>query len=105
MKLHVNTKIATIIISTMLSIGYTTAQNKPSNLKDRNQEHPRKKPTTEEVFKQMDSNKDNKLSKDEVKGPIKNDFATIDTNNDGYITNKELDIAPKPQNTRPQNNK
>lgn len=53
-------------------------------------------PSTNELFAQMDGNKDGKLSKAEVKGPLANDFAKIDTNNDGFITKAELNKAPKP---------
>ena len=44
----------------------------------------------------MDANEDGKLSKKELKGPIKNDFSKIDTNEDGFITKAELKRAPKP---------
>ena len=33
----------------------------------------------------------------ELKGPIKDDFAKIDTDEDGYITKEELEKAPKPK--------
>ena len=38
----------------------------------------------------MDTNKDGKLSKEEVKGPLKEQFSKIDTNNDDFITEQEL---------------
>ena len=53
-------------------------------------------PSVDELFAQMDSNKDGKLSTAEVKGPLANDFAKIDTNSDGFITKAELAKAPKP---------
>ena len=56
--------------------------------------------SVDEVFKMMDVNKDNKLSKAEVKGPLANDFASIDTNDDGFITKTELSNAPEPENNR-----
>ena len=59
-------------------------------------------PSTDQLFAQMDSNKDSKLSKSEVKGPLANDFAKIDTDSDGFITKAELDKAPKPNGQRPQ---
>tara|TARA_R110002126_G_scaffold57662_8_gene152657 strand:- start:491 stop:772 length:282 start_codon:yes stop_codon:yes gene_type:complete len=54
-------------------------------------------PTFTELLKQMDKNEDGQLSKDEVKGPLKNDFAKIDTDEDGFITKEELEKAPKPK--------
>ena len=59
-------------------------------------------PSTEALFAQMDSNKDGKLSKTEVKGPLANDFSKIDTNSDGFISKEELEKAPKPSGQRPQ---
>jgi hypothetical protein len=49
-----------------------------------------------DLFKKMDANKDDKLSKNEVKGPLSNDFAKIDVNKDGFITRDELEKMPKP---------
>ncbi|MGJ8733221.1 MAG: EF-hand domain-containing protein [Cellulophaga sp.] len=57
----------------------------------------RKRPTIEEIFKQMDANKDGKLSKKEVKGPLLKDFKKIDTNEDGFLTKKEIEKMPKPE--------
>ena len=59
------------------------------------------KPSIDEIFSRMDSNKDGKLSKDEAKGPLENDFSKIDTNKDGFITKEELEKAPKPNDQRP----
>ncbi len=53
-------------------------------------------PSTEELIKMMDSNKDGKLSSKEVSGPLKDDFAKIDTDKDGFLTKAELEKAPKP---------
>lgn len=57
----------------------------------------RAKSSVEELFKQMDANKDNKLSKEEIKGPLKDDFAKVDTDKDGFLTLEELKKAPKPE--------
>lgn len=54
-------------------------------------------PSVDEIFKQMDKDEDGKLSKKEIKGPIKNDFDKIDADEDGYITKEELEKAPKPK--------
>jgi hypothetical protein len=65
----------------------------------------RKRPTIEQLFKEMDANKDNKLSKKEIKGPLKKDFDKIDLNKDGFITKEELKKAPKPERPRPDDKK
>ena len=54
-------------------------------------------PTYEQLIKEMDKNEDGKLSRDEVKGPLKDDFKTIDTDEDGFISEKEFEKAPKPK--------
>ena len=38
----------------------------------------------------MDTNKDKKLSKSEVKGRLKENFDQRDTNSDGFITEEEM---------------
>ena len=60
-------------------------------------EEGKKPPTIEELMKQMDADKDGKLSKKEVKGPLKDDFTKIDLDKDGFITGEELKKAPKPE--------
>ena len=51
----------------------------------------------EQMFAEMDANKDSKLDKTEVKGPMAENFSTVDSNSDGFITLEELKNAPKPQ--------
>ena len=51
----------------------------------------------------MDANNDGKLSKTEVKGPLKEDFSKIDTNNDGFISKEEIEQISNPRGQRPQN--
>ena len=65
----------------------------------------RKRPTIEQLFKEMDANKDNKLSQKETKGPLQKDFDKIDLNKDGFITKEELKKAPKPERPRPDDKK
>ena len=55
-------------------------------------------PTFTELLEKMDKNEDGKLSKDEVKGPLKK----VDTDEDGFISKEELEKAPKPKG-RPKN--
>jgi Ca2+-binding EF-hand superfamily protein len=63
-----------------------------------------KPPSIQQVFKDLDSNEDGKISLKEVKGRLKKDFKKIDINEDGFITKKELKNAPKPERTkRPRN--
>ena len=58
-------------------------------------------PTLEQIFKMFDQNKDGKLAKSEVKGPLLTDFAKIDTNKDGFISKAEIEKAPKPSGPPP----
>jgi Ca2+-binding EF-hand superfamily protein len=62
-------------------------------------------PTPEVLIKEMDANKDGKLAKSELQGPIKDDFTKIDTNKDGFLSLEELKKAPKPKRHRPENKK
>jgi len=55
------------------------------------------RPSIENLFKKMDTNKDGKLSKAEVKGPLKEDFDKVDLNEDGYLSKEEIEKAPKPK--------
>lgn len=57
-----------------------------------------KKPRSfEHLIKDMDANDDGKLSKEELKSPLKDDFSMVDTNDDGFITEEELKKAPRPK--------
>ncbi|WP_199726307.1 EF-hand domain-containing protein [Aquimarina sp. BL5] len=73
-----------------------------SNAQSKDEKQRRQKPPSiEEVFKIMDADEDGKLSKEEVKGPLKRDFSKIDTDEDGFITKEELEKAPKPERKGP----
>ncbi len=54
-------------------------------------------PDPKTLIEQMDSNKDGKLERSEVKGPLLDDFDKIDLNEDGYLSLEELEKAPKPK--------
>jgi hypothetical protein len=59
-------------------------------------------PDPNQLFAEMDRNKDDRLSRDEVRGPLQNDFDRFDTNNDGFLTRDELtNLPPPPQGRRP----
>ena len=72
---------------------FSMGANAQSSDENKSKQEP---PSTEELLKMMDSNKDGKLSSKEVKGPLKDDFTKIDTNKDGFLTKEELEKAPKP---------
>ncbi|NRD19735.1 YHYH protein [Winogradskyella eckloniae] len=55
------------------------------------------RPSVTELIKEMDANTDHKLSKSEVHGPLADDFSKIDTNDDGFLSQEELENAPKPE--------
>ena len=59
----------------------------------------KKPPTFKQLLKDMDANEDGKLSKKEIKGPLKDDFK------DGFITKKEFENAPKPERKERKRNK
>lgn len=54
-------------------------------------------PIFAQLLKEMDKNEDGKLSKDELKGPLKEDFSKVDTDEDGFISEEEFKKAPKPK--------
>ncbi|MRI00204.1 EF-hand domain-containing protein [Kriegella sp. EG-1] len=57
----------------------------------------KERPTFEKLVKEMDANEDGKLAKSEVKGPLAENFDTIDANEDGFISEEEFEKAPKPK--------
>ena len=91
-------KLAIFCVIATLSISCKTkAQTTDTNVEKREQKQTRgQRPSPAEMFSQMDTNKDGKLSKTEVKGPLQKDFAKIDSNGDGFISKEELEKAPKP---------
>ncbi|NAS11662.1 EF-hand domain-containing protein [Poritiphilus flavus] len=62
-----------------------------------------RRPSLDQLFADLDENEDGKLSKAEIKGPLKRDFDKFDTDEDGYLTREELKKAPKPEGRRPRN--
>jgi len=72
----------------------TTAVTLAQGNRDRKEHTP---PSIKQIFKDLDTNKDGKLSLKEVKGPLKKDFKKIDFNKDGFLSRKEIKKAPRPK--------
>ena len=68
-----------------------------SNAQQQRNNDQKKPPTFAQLLKEMDKNEDGKLAKSELEGPLKDDFAKIDTDEDGFITEAEFKKAPKPK--------
>lgn len=88
-------KISILLVFTLVLINCKPATKSIDN----NNVNPSKKqrPTVSDLLKEMDDNNDGKLSKSEVRGPLEKDFSKIDKNEDGFITQEELEQAPKPE--------
>jgi Ca2+-binding EF-hand superfamily protein len=80
-----------------LAIGTLTSITACSQNKSDNNSERRQPPSMEQLMEKMDTNKDQKLSKAEVKGPLADQFSQIDTNKDGFLSKTELENAPKPE--------
>ena len=63
----------------------------------------RKPPSFDQLLKKMDENEDGKLSEKEIKGPLKDHFNSVDTDEDGFISREEFDKAEKPKRRKPSN--
>lgn len=95
-------KYQTLIKAGVLAVGLTIftacGSSQSQNKREQGQrERGGRMPSVSQLIAEMDSNKDGKLSKSEVKGPLANDFSKIDSNNDGFISKEELENAPKPE--------
>ncbi|QCX00375.1 EF-hand domain-containing protein [Aggregatimonas sangjinii] len=83
--------------TTIIVFGLTLFFSNISFAQSQNKEGRKKPPTFNELIKEMDANEDGKLSKDELKGPLKENFSKVDTDEDGFITKEEFDKAPRPK--------
>lgn len=90
-----------ILTIVFLSLVFTTA------IAQENKEEPpirKGPPTIKQLFKDLDTDKDGKISLKEVKGPLKNDFKKIDLNKDGLLSKEEIEKAPKPKHPAKREN-
>ncbi len=62
----------------------------------------KERPTYAKLLKEMDANENGKIAESEVKGPLKEKFSEIDTDEDGFISKKEFEKAPKPERKKRQ---
>ena len=86
----------------LIILTFTILISCKSNQEKKEQQEPNgQRPSSTQIISEMDSNQDGKLSKSEVKGPIAENFANIDSNNDGFLTLEELNKAEKNQENRP----
>ena len=97
MKLHCLKTLGFVGIFGVSTIIFSCAESKPVA------ETAKTSQDTEMLMRRMDTNKDGKLSKDEVKGPLQQDFSKVDTNDDGFLSKEELEKAPKPKRQGPPN--
>ena len=72
-----------------------------TNSDDRARRTSRRAPRFEDLLKDMDSNNDNKISKKEAQGPLRDFFDQLDSNKDGLLTEDEFEKAPKPDRQGP----
>ena len=81
-----------LVIFTMVVLTSFTTYAQEGNREDR-----KTPPTFEKLIKEMDANEDGMLSRAELKGPLKEHFETVDSDEDGFITKEEFDKAPRPK--------
>lgn len=87
-----------VVITVLLGLGFGAVTSAQGQERER-----REPPTFDQLLEKMDSSKDGKLSVAEVKGSLKKRFATVDTDEDGYITREEFENAPKPKKGKREN--
>lgn len=83
----------------VLCFGITLSNAQPQGGKQQ------KPPTFSELLKELDKDDDGKLSASEVKGPLEENFSKIDADEDGFITEEELENAPKPKGRERKSNR
>ncbi|MCL7762695.1 EF-hand domain-containing protein [Polaribacter sp. Z014] len=83
--------------SVVLVFGLTLFMSNVSFGQSQDRKERKKPPTFAKLLKEMDANEDGKLAKDELKGLLKDNFSKVDTDEDGFISEKEFKNAPKPE--------
>lgn len=95
-----NKFLLVLFAAALTTVGCSTQKTTTATTEQKTNERPARngeRPSTDEMFANFDTNKDGKLAKAEVKGPLADNFAKIDTNGDGFITKEEMAKAPRPQ--------
>ena len=77
-------------IKTVQQPNISTKEVKKSQQKQNRQGGKKTAPSFKDLLEKMDRNNDGKISKDEVKGKLKENFDKRDKNKDGFITEDEL---------------
>lgn len=95
-------KFLSIVFLFVFSITFVNCKPITKSVNDIDNNQPQRerqgeRPTIEDLINELDTNKDEKLSEFEVRGPLANDFSKIDKNNDGFLTKEELENAPRPE--------
>lgn len=88
-----------LLVIAAVAMCFSCKSNQEKNIEQQTPKGGR--PTATELVSEMDSNKDNKLSISEVKGPLADDFSNIDSNSDGFLTLEELNKGEGSQGGRP----
>lgn len=96
-KTFLNIVFLTMLASCGSNEKTTTSQESSTESQGRQIGGERQRPNPETMFAEMDANKDGKLSKEEVKGPLAEKFTEFDADKDGFISKEELKNAPKPE--------
>ena len=101
--INMKTTVKTIALGaiTFMIVSCATPNNQTSsgNQRASGQQGP---PSYSQLLSEMDANKDGKLAKSEVKGPLANEFSSIDSDSDGFLSESEFNNAPRPQRNGPR---
>lgn len=97
----INRSITIGALFLMATVTFIGCSKKTSATQDSKTETPPPAPNNDAAFNallvKMDTNKDGKLSLSEATGPLKDDFSSIDTNQDGFLTKEEYSNASRIQ--------